>query len=377
MVTFDTPRPLVTLRHILGENPTGLGVYASQCCTWLEEAYGCSTIAHARPSQTTAPILIRSPPEIVLGVGLLGSIRRVCWSFFVSHSLKRHIVYAGSHHGIPFSNQIITIHDLIPLHFPRQALLQSLYFRLVLPSLAKRAVFVATVSDTVRAQLVDELGVPAELVRTIPNWIDCNAYQRRSFESTQKALGLLNQSRRPFLLVVGARYPHKNITELLENHGAWRDRFDLVIVSAAGPYARTISEVSRRLGIESSVNVRGYVASDELDRLYYDCAALVYPSHDEGFGIPLLEAAARGVPIVASDIKVHREVMADGAIFVRLGDAISWRSSFESLAATEHLRTVLNRAHERAKYYSPQRARQALLDCFNSLSVRTLAPGID
>ena len=359
---------LVSLRHVLGSKPTGLGVYANQCCNWVEDYFQCLSIRSNVNCDGDSRIFLRSPYDIVLGAGRGAAIKRFLWALKTSFDsrVKNYIFYSATHHGLLVSNQIITIHDIIPLKFARQAPLQHLFYKYFLPRAALRSRGVITVSETVRQQLIQVMGLAPDSVHVVPNWIDSSRYERRSVRAALAAIS--GATSKPFLLVVGARYHHKNIIGILKNNSAWVDRFDLRVVSAGGGYAKKIESVVRELGLGDKVFISGYVSSEELNQLYLNCAALVYPSLEEGFGIPLLEAAVRGVPVLASDIPVHREVMLDGAIYINLSSERGWQLAFDKLSDVEYVSRLLDRAHLRALHYNPERARLALLSAIEHLA---------
>jgi len=145
----------------------------------------------------------------------------------------------------------------------------------------------------------------------------------------------------PFLLMVGARYRHKNVGEVLDMAQFWKQDFRLVITSCGGGYRRTLEQKVSALGLTNRVEFKDYLSGDELLRLYQGASALLYPSLWEGFGIPPLEALACGTPVIASDIPVHREVLGEAAQFVKPGDRQGWAAAFQSLASPSIIRERL------------------------------------
>ena len=145
--------------------------------------------------------------------------------------------------------------------------------------------------------------------------------------------------------MVGARYSHKNVDEVLDQSKLWSSHFSLLVTSCGGDYKTRLLRKAALLGISERVEFRDYVSRDELIKLYQSCSALVYPSKWEGFGIPPLEALACGSPVIASDIPVHREVLGDAAFFVKLGDTSSWARAFEAVQSIGEVAEKLNCAH--------------------------------
>jgi glycosyltransferase involved in cell wall biosynthesis len=235
-------------------------------------------------------------------------------------------MYSPTHHVLRRGEaQVLTIHDLIALRFPLQHKVQYLYFRHVLPRELARCRAVFTVSETTRQDIHDTYRVPLDRIRVVPNGVDRTLFRPDALGATRGGAG------EPYLLVVGASFAHKNIEELLAHAHCWRERYRLVIVSSRGHYRQVLEQAVTSARLCDRVRFIDYAAQADLIRLYQRCAAFVYPSRWEGFGIPPLEAMACGAPVIVSDIPAHREVLGDHATFVRLGDAADWERAFSAL----------------------------------------------
>jgi glycosyltransferase involved in cell wall biosynthesis len=176
---------------------------------------------------------------------------------------------------------------------------------------------VFTVSETSKHDIHEHYGYPLERIRVVPNGVDPRVFRPDA-----------HRTRSPFLLTVGAACAHKNVHEILQRGRLWRDRYQLVVASARGPYRQELERIVRRERLESKVRFISYATPAELLELYQSCAAMVTASKWEGFGIPLLEAMACGARVIASDIPAHREVLAGHERLVRLGDEASWADAF-------------------------------------------------
>jgi glycosyltransferase involved in cell wall biosynthesis len=149
----------------------------------------------------------------------------------------------------------------------------------------------------------------------------------------------------PFALTVGINKPHKNLGMLLE---AWRllgsaPPLHLVVVgpeSARYPSTATLAQRADARG----VTTLGRVSEDELEWLYRNATLLVFPSLYEGFGSPVLEALAHGLPAVVSDIPALREVAGAAARFVPPHDPTAWAGEVRSLAGDPAARETLSAA---------------------------------
>jgi glycosyltransferase involved in cell wall biosynthesis len=199
---------------------------------------------------------------------------------------------------------IYTIHDLIPLERPDLSSISAARLRAVLRQISKRASRIVTVSEAAR-QVIDRSGLFAA-----HRLVDCG----QVVEPVSMTPGALPLKLAPggYLLWCGSVEPRKNLVRLLRAYTSSGCPQPLVIVGPDGWKAAPIrAEIARTPNVLSLP----YVPRDDLVRLMANARALLFPSHAEGFGLPLAEAMALGVPTLASDIPAHREVARDAALF--------------------------------------------------------------
>jgi alpha-1,3-rhamnosyl/mannosyltransferase len=109
----------------------------------------------------------------------------------------------------------------------------------------------------------------------------------------------------------------------------------LVLTGAKGSMEVRIAKAVRELGIESNVRRLGYIPSQDLDALYDEAIALTFPSRFEGFGAPVLEAMARGCPVIAADATALPEVVGDSGCLVSPDNADHWHQAMLELSEGE------------------------------------------
>lgn len=146
-----------------------------------------------------------------------------------------------------------------------------------------------------------------------------------------------------YILFVGSMEPRKNLARLMDAVGQLPEelatRHPLVIVGPQGwRNAEILSSIEKH---QSRVRRLPYVSDDDLRLLYRDASMLVFPSHYEGFGLPLLEAMGSGTPIICSDLPVHREVCGDAAVYVDRHDAAAIAEAIGSLLQAPQRRSTL------------------------------------
>ncbi|PRZ38611.1 glycosyltransferase involved in cell wall biosynthesis [Antricoccus suffuscus] len=212
---------------------------------------------------------------------------------------------------------VLTVHDLAYLKFPQTVSSASLTYRELVPSGLRRARVVCTPSRAVATQLQDAYALAEEAIAVTPLGVDA-AWHRAAAPSgewrTAHRLG------RDYILAVGTIEPRKNLAllvsayrQLLATHS---DVPPLVLAGGAG-----WGDALDLDGIPADRLVMpGHLPIDDLRTLVAGASLLVFPSLDEGFGLPPLEALACGVPVVASDLPVTREVLGDQARFVAVDE---------------------------------------------------------
>ncbi|HEV7772178.1 MAG TPA: glycosyltransferase family 1 protein [Conexibacter sp.] len=236
----------------------------------------------------------------------------------------------GSLHG-PFA-RVLTLHDLLWRELPELMAppLRWATEALVVPA-ARRATRVVTGSEASRQAIVAQLGVPAERVVTTPYGLGSLP------EPGDAARGRagLDLDRRPLALAVATDLPHKNLALLLDAlAGMPAPERPMLAFVGHGTDCGALRARARELGLEHDVRLLGGISSARLEDLYAAAALLVTPTRYEGFGLPVLEAMARGVPVACSDIPVLREVAGDeAAVWLDPGDAGTIAAAMRALLA--------------------------------------------
>jgi len=205
---------------------------------------------------------------------------------------------------------VLTIHDLAYLTFPDTVAPASLAYRELVPRGVARAAAILTPSRAVAEQVLDAYRVPADRVVVTHLGVDAQWARTAAPTSTWRAgRGLPSE----YLLAVGTLEPRKNLARLTEAYRLLRARTPsvtpLVIAGGTG-WGDALDAASR-----SQVHLAGRLEYDDLRTLVAGASALAFPSLDEGFGLPPLEALACGVPVVANDLPVTREVLDDQALY--------------------------------------------------------------
>jgi glycosyltransferase involved in cell wall biosynthesis len=342
------------------------GLEASRLPDWGVLAYpGPLPIASDR--RRVAPVVPRRPRALEFHGGwVLDELllpRRLRGSALF-HATDPRRIPARSDVGI-----VATVYDLTPLHDAE--LWRSLWpdqrmgYRRAIANL-RHAVAVVVISRVAANDVVDSLGIDRSRVHLVYPSVDVASAGSTGVEHRDP----------DHLLFVGAPDPHKNLGALLRALAALpaSRRPALTVV---GPWSERAQQRLRdavgRLGLER-VNVEADAPAGRLETLYCTVTALVIPSRREGFGLPLLEAMARGCPVVAADIPVFREVAAGAALHFAPGDPDALEAALERILGDGDQRRDLAEAGlRRAADFDPRQSTDALLRCYGSLGVDTAA----
>jgi glycosyltransferase involved in cell wall biosynthesis len=200
---------------------------------------------------------------------------------------------------------VLTIHDLAFLDSPGDLPPSDEQLPALVARSAERADVVCTPTRAVADVVIDRLGLAEEKIAVTPLGIDLAWFTARPpSETMRRRIGLPKE----YLLFVGAAGPRKALDWLLKAHANTPDLPPLVL---AGP---------GHIGNDGSVQSIGYLSDVDLRSVVAGASALVLPSRDEGFGLPVLEALACDVPVVCSDVPALREVASGHATLVPFGE---------------------------------------------------------
>jgi glycosyltransferase involved in cell wall biosynthesis len=332
---------------MLGPKPTGIGIYSQCCAECLDRNFNCTFISAFFVSKYDN-LVLASPPDIAIGGGRWSALKRQFYQFPVT---DEDIVYCPAHFGIPQAEtQIITVHDLIRIRYPSQNYWHYASFHFLLPRKIHTYKAVFTVSETSKADICSYYNLDPRKVFVVLNSVDLEIFHPAVSPPQD------------YLLIVGAAYPHKNIQELLINWPFWKGRYHLKITSARGNYKKQLIMLVQKLNLGQDVTFLDYVNEEELVQLYQHCAALIYPSLWEGFGIPPLEAMACGRPVIASAIPAHQEILGKAAIYITPGVPETWEQAFNALNNSSHIADHIKAGLDLVQQYTKENACQRLVE---------------
>lgn len=221
----------------------------------------------------------------------------------------------------------------------------------------KRARRLIAVSENTRQDAIRMLGVPPERIDTIHSGVSDDFFNAKPAPAEK-----------PYVLFIGTIEPRKNVDLLLDAwallHPDTRSAFDLVVAGATGwSSQRTLARLTSGV---PGVRYLGYVHERDLPGLTAGATAFVYPSLYEGFGFPVAQAMACGVPVITSNNSCLPEIAGEGALFIDARSPAELASAIERVLGSESLRDQLGQAGRlRAQSYRWDRCARESLEFFH------------
>ena len=263
------------------------------------------------------------PPNLRVARVRVGAVGRRWWSAGLPRYAPRrgYRLFHGTNYEVPLwggTARVLTVHDLSLFTHPETHEQRRVWrARRRLPLMTRAAAAVVTPTEAVRRELCEWLRVAPSKVFAV------HEAARACFRPMEAgaAAGLLrglNVGGGEFLLAVGTIEPRKNLATLVRAfEEVWRERpgsaLRLVVAGGRGWLSGPLFESIERSPARGRVVLAGYVSDEQLRALYSACAAFVYPSLYEGFGLPPLEAMSCGAPVVAGDTPAVAEVTGGAA----------------------------------------------------------------
>jgi glycosyltransferase involved in cell wall biosynthesis len=316
----------------------------------------------------TVPVHARKRLQWVLGEQALLPVLARRAGVDLVHSLASTAPLWG-----PF-RRVVTVHDLIYARFPEaHAGVRDKAMRVLVPSAARRAHRVIADSQSTRDDLVELVGLSAERIDVVP--LGLGAIRRSEPASQAQLRERLHLGERPVVLSLSAKRPHKNLLALIGALARIAPGERPVFVLAGYPteHEAQLRERARTLGVEDDVRFPGWLSEAEVEGLWAIAAAFVFPSLYEGFGLPVLEAMARGVPVACSNASSLPEVAGDAALLFDPREESAIADSVTRLLTDRALGERLTAAGRvRVRQFTWERTARATIDSYRCALERAL-----
>jgi len=302
--------------------------------------------------------------------------------YSVSEQLKMPSIFALAkldvlhvpHFNVPYFYRgkfIVTIHDLIHHDFSQESAttrnplvfkFKRFGYKSVISKAVLKSTKIITPSNFVKGEIVKTFDVdPQKIVVT---------YEAAEEEYFNHKLSTTNH--KPFILYVGNAYPHKNLNHLLDAFKILTTdhqlgTINLIIVCPRDVFWQRLQQEITNRNLENNVEMKGYLGSIDLSKLFSQSIAYVFPSLSEGFGIPGLNAMAASVPLIASNIPTLKEIYGDAAMYFDPKNPKDIAEKIKKILSSDKIRSELvEKEKSQVKKYSWQKMAEETLKVYES-----------
>jgi glycosyltransferase involved in cell wall biosynthesis len=331
--------------YSVGDRLSGVGMYSRNLLSGLAEAHPETRFAlYYRPHRFLASWRERRPRN--------AHRRLLAGPFFSGPDL-----FHGLNQRLPptrLRRTVATFHDLFVLSGEYSTPEFRDRFAAQARDAAERADLLIAVSEFTKSQVTGLLGVSSAKVRVIHHGV--------------RALQLPAAARENVILCVGAIQKRKNLSRVVAAFETVESDWTLVLAGSSGFGAAAIDDQIQASPARGRIHATGYINDQELARWYARASIFAFPSLDEGFGIPVIEAMAAGVPVITSNRSALAEVAGAAALLVdpERTDAIA--EALRELIEKPGLRQELTqRGHDRAALFSWEKAVRLTWDVYQEL----------
>ncbi len=239
--------------------------------------------------------------------------------------VKDYILHSPNFLLMPYAGvSVVTLHDLSFLRYPQTHPVERIkLLEKQLPKSLAQADAIIAVSEFVKTEIQQVLGVAASKIHVVANGVSqrFQAYNEQENHNILKKHNLIGTK---YLLTVATLEPRKNLNNLIDAYQMLekktKQHYKLVLVGSKGWLSEDLDKKIKNLVQKGEIIRLGYVADEDLPHIYAAASGFVLPSLYEGFGLPILEAMAAGIPVLTSNVSSLPEVAAKSAILVNPHD---------------------------------------------------------
>ncbi|MBE9011981.1 glycosyltransferase family 4 protein [Pseudanabaenaceae cyanobacterium LEGE 13415] len=330
----------------LASKPTGHTVYAKNLLPGLNSLNPVLLTGQNLPEYQCYQISNELTPD----QGTKGHFNRLKWTQFklpkIYKELQSNLIFSPIPEAPIFTKcrYVVTLHDFIPLRFPRFTSPLTQYYKHYIPHVLNQAEHILSDSESTANDAIAFYKIPANKITVVPL-----AYNNQHF----KFLDLPTSN---YFLYVGRHDAYKNIGRSLTAFSQLPNDYEFWIAGSPDPrFTPNLKAQAEELGVVDRIKFLSYVSYAELPELINRAIALVFPSLWEGFGLPVLEAMACGTPVITSNLSSIPEVAGDAALLIDPYDETAIANAMKSIITDNQLRQNLRqKGLDRASQFSWQ-----------------------
>lgn len=321
---------------------TGIGRYAYELAHRLPQVEALQGVRflsmwrwmQARPEDADAPQALVAPGVLARPRRWLATqpwaigpydLASECWRGRLLRSAKGAVYHSPNYFLPPHDGpSVATVHDLSITRYPEtHPAARRRYFDLAFERSLKRATKLITVSETVRLELIADYGFPADRVQAVLNGVD-PVFRPMAAIDTSAVLRAHGLQHGGYTLSVATVEPRKKLDRLIAAYArlpeSLRQACPLVLIGALGWLNSPVQRLIEQASAQGWLRFLGYVSQGDLPALYAGARGYAMTSIYEGFGLPVLEAMASGVPVLTSSVSCMPEVAAGAALMAHPDD---------------------------------------------------------
>lgn len=366
----------------LGPTLTGIGRYVSELALALPEKLGVVNLEFYRNGRwidNPKPLLAEPTQQPKLRSTFKKNTFKIKPPRWLRQPLLNwqchNKIFHGPNYFIPqcADKGVITIHDLSVFKYPEtHPADRVVQFERQFSTSVARSSHLITDSEATRLEVISYLGWPAEKITAVPLGVS-NTFRPQTGNATDSCLHRYGLVYGQYSLCTSTLEPRKKIERLLSAYQllpmAVRHCYPLILVGSSGWLSEALLADIARLSTQGWLKYLGFVPQNDLPSLYAGARAFVYPSVYEGFGLPVLEAMASGVPVVASPFTSLPEVTQGAALLVDPDNVEALASAIHYSLIDENWRqTAINSGLAVAQTFSWDRCADQTIKVYQAIS---------
>lgn len=362
---YQDSKLLINL-SMLVKKPTGITNYIEQILPYLNQFNSINLVAENSQLNNNKSYTISE--KLSPDHGSKGHFNRLIWTQFqlpnIYQQLKSNLLFSPVPEAPLYSKtrSIIMVHDLIPIRFPKKKSPLTPYFRYYIPEVCKQAQHIICNSQATADDIINYFGISAQKIT--PIHLSYNSDKFKLINNSNKV------NKTPYFLYLGRHDPHKNVAKIItafSNVYKGQKNCELWLVGPSDlRYTPILKNQTIELEIEQKVKFFDYVSLEELPLIMANATALVFTTLWEGFGFPVLEAMACGLPVITSNVSSLPEVAGDAAILVNPAKVEEITEAMKLIINDSKLREKMgNLGLERVKQFSWQKTGEMTAEIIN------------
>lgn len=268
-------------------------------------------------------------------------------------------------------SSVVTFHDMTFFLYPQlHTLSKRLFFPIAIRASARKADALIAVSESTRQDAIRLLNIPANKISTTQLGVDPSFRPITDRTEKRKIVEKYDLPEK-FILYVGLVEPRKNLPLLIRAYKKLVDngvKHNLVLVGRYGWMFEEVLQQINVLNLEDKVFLAGYVPQADLPLVYNLSSLFVYPTIYEGFGLPVLEAMACGIPVITTEVSSLPEIVGEAGVLVPVNDEQALYLAMDRVLKDPELyRDLTSKGPKRAAKFSWQRTAQLTMQVYRQV----------